>query len=85
MLSTTSTHLYPSQLVSAVVHVGKWAYTWLLLSDPNNSFTSTIMEHGLATARIPVKKKFFPAQNLFSTIMYIANIYDLTIKTDQGP
>ena len=67
VLSTTSTHLYPSQLASAEVHV----------SGHTPGFYFLI--------QTPVKKKFFPAQNLFSTIMYIANIYDLTIKTDQGP
>ena len=30
------------------------AYTCVLLSEPNNSFTSTTTEHGFAIARIPV-------------------------------
>lgn len=34
----------------------KWAYTWVLLSDPNNSFTSTTIEQGLAMVRMAVKK-----------------------------
>ena len=34
----------------------KWAYTWVLLSELNNSFTSTTIERDFAMARIPVGK-----------------------------
>jgi len=54
------------------------AYTCVLLSEPNNSFTSTTIEHGLAIAKIPAVLWFFALCLLFSVSHVIVLCWPLS-------